>query len=107
MTALDAFKFGFPAGTVTGTPKIRAMEIITEQETVQREFYSGGIVFFDFQGNLKSTLTIRSILVKDNYAYTQASAGIVADSKPELEFLETQNKMKSSLQAMTIEDESL
>ena len=99
MTAVDALKYGFPAGTVTGAPKIRAMEIIAELEDEQREFYSGGIVF-DFKGNLKTALTIRSILVKDKMAYTQAAAGVVADSVPEDEFKETNNKMRSCLSAM-------
>lgn len=99
-SSIDAFKRGFPAGTVTGTPKIRAMEIISEIENEQREFYSGGILFLDFMGNLKSTLAIRSILVKDGVAYTQAAAGIVSDSDPEDEFKETKNKMRSCLSAM-------
>lgn len=101
MTAVDALKFGFPAGTVTGAPKIRAMEIIAELEEEQREFYSGGIVFFDFKGNLKTALTIRSILVKDGVASTQAAAGVVADSVAEDEFKETKNKMRSCLSAMS------
>ena len=97
---IDALKFGYPAGTVTGTPKIRAMEIISELETDQREFYSGGVIFLDFTGDLKSALAIRSIAVKDGVAYTQAAAGIVADSVPEDEFKETKNKMRSCLSAM-------
>lgn len=99
-TAIDALKYGFPAGTVTGAPKIRAMEIITEMETDQREFYSGGILFLDFTGEMKSALTIRSIYVTEGKAYTQAAAGIVADSIPEMEFLETKNKMRACLSAM-------
>lgn len=99
-SAVDALKYGFPAGTVTGAPKIRAMEIIAELETQQREFYSGGVVFFDFKNNLKSALTIRSICVANGKAYTQAAGGIVADSIPEMEFKETENKMRSSLSAM-------
>lgn len=99
MTAMDAFKYGFPAGTVTGTPKVRAMEIISELEPVQREFYSGGIVFFDFSNNLTSTLIIRSMMIKDAKVYTQAAGGIVADSDPDLELIETKNKMRSSIQA--------
>ena len=75
------------------------MEIIAELEEDQREFYAGGVVF-DFKGNLKTALTIRSILVKDDVAYTQAAAGIVADSVPEDEFKETNNKMRSCLSAM-------
>ncbi len=98
--AVDALKFGFPAGTVTGAPKIRAMEIIEELESDQREFYAGGIAFFDFKGNLKSALTIRTILVKEGISYTQAAGGIVADSIPEMELLETENKMKMCLSAM-------
>lgn len=100
LTSIDALKYGFPAGTVTGTPKIRAMEIISELETCQREFYSGGVVFFDFNQNLKSALSIRTICIKDKIAYTQAAGGVVADSIPEMEFKETENKMRSSLSAM-------
>ena len=99
-SAIDALKFGFPAGTVSGAPKIRAMEIITELEDCQREFYSGGVIFADFRGNLKSTLTIRALLVKDSVAYTQAAAGVVADSIPEMEYKETENKMRACLSAM-------
>ncbi|RAP32923.1 anthranilate synthase component I [Candidatus Marinamargulisbacteria bacterium SCGC AG-410-N11] len=99
--AVDAFKYGFPAGTVTGTPKIRAMEIIAELEQQQREFYSGSVVYFDFNGNMKSAITIRSMFLKDNRVYTQAAAGIVADSVPELEFNETEHKMRSCLMAMS------
>ena len=99
-SSVDALKYGFPAGTVTGTPKIRAVEIIAELENCHREFYSGGIVFFDFNNNLKSALSIRTICIKDGVAYTQAAGGVVADSVPELEFKETENKMRSSLSAM-------
>jgi anthranilate synthase component I len=99
-TSIDALKFGFPAGTVTGTPKIRAMEIISELENIQREFYAGGIVFLDFRGNMKSALTIRSLYVKGNRAYTHAAAGVVTDSTPEMELKETKNKLRSCLSAM-------
>ena len=98
--AIDALKFGFPAGTVTGAPKIRAIEIIEDLENEQREFYAGGVVFADFTGDLKSALTIRTICVKDGMSYTQAAGGVVADSIPEMEYLETENKMKMSLTAM-------
>ncbi len=101
-SSLDAFKYGFPAGTVTGSPKVRAMEIISELESTQREFYAGSVVFFDFENNLKSTLVIRSLLVKNGEVVTQAAAGIVADSKVKQEFKETNNKMKSALQAITL-----
>jgi anthranilate synthase component 1 len=99
--SLDALKSSFPAGTVTGAPKIRAMEIISELETEQREFYAGGILFMDFQGNLKSSITIRSMLVKDGKIHTQAAAGTVYDSIPEMEYLETENKMKACLTTMS------
>jgi len=99
-TAIDALKFGFPAGTVTGAPKIRAMEIITELETEQREFYSGGIIFLDFNDNLKTALAIRTLLVKDGKVFTQAAAGVVADSTPENESKEIMNKMRACLTAM-------
>ncbi|RAP34469.1 hypothetical protein DID77_00820 [Candidatus Marinamargulisbacteria bacterium SCGC AG-439-L15] len=100
-TAIDALKYGFPAGTVSGTPKIRAMEIISELESIQREFYSGGVIFIDFQNNLKSSLIIRSMYAKNGHVYTQAAAGIVADSIPELEYKETENKMRACLKVMT------
>jgi anthranilate synthase component 1 len=99
--AIDALKSSFPAGTVTGAPKIRAMEIISELEQVQREFYSGGIVFLDFQGNLKCALTIRTMFVKDQICYTQAAAGMVYDSVPEKEYMETENKMRACLTVMS------
>jgi anthranilate/para-aminobenzoate synthase component I len=102
--SVDAFQYGFPAGTVSGTPKVRAMEIISELEPVSRQFYAGGVVFFDFYDNLKSTLVIRSIAIQDGVAYTQAAAGIVADSIPEMEYFETQNKMRSALQAMSLKE---
>lgn len=99
-TAIDALKFGFPAGTVTGAPKIRAMEIISELEQDQREFYSGGVLFLDMKSNLKTALCIRSLVVKDNRVHTQAAAGIVADSQPEMECKEVMNKMRACLTAM-------
>lgn len=100
--AIDALKASFPAGTVTGTPKVRAMEIISEMEKVQREFYSGGIMFLDFVGNLKCALTIRSMFIKDKMIYTQAAAGIVYDSIPENEYLETENKMQACITAIKL-----
>ena len=96
----QSLKAGFPAGTVTGTPRIRAMEIISQLEDRHREFYSGGIFFVDSHLNLKSALTIRSILAQGDTAYTQAAAGIVSDSKPDLEYLETENKMKACIQVL-------
>ena len=99
-TAVDAFKFGFPAGTVTGAPKIRAMQLIHELEREHRGAYSGGVVFFDFCNQLKSTLIIRSIFIAGDQATTQAAAGIVADFVPDDEWQETVNKMQSSIDVM-------
>jgi anthranilate synthase component 1 len=90
----------FPAGTVTGAPKIRAMEIIDELESVKRGVYAGSVGYFSFSGNLDTCITIRTILVKGNTAYIQAGAGIVADSKPDKEYKETQNKARAMLKAI-------
>ncbi|UCD54909.1 MAG: anthranilate synthase component I [Candidatus Omnitrophota bacterium] len=90
----------FPAGTVAGAPKIRAMEIIDELENVKRGIYAGSVGYFSFSGNLDTCITIRTILVKGNTAYVQAGAGIVADSKPDREYEETQNKAKAMLKAI-------
>jgi len=99
---LEVLKATFPAGTVSGAPKIRAMEIIDELETVRRGPYSGCVGYFSFSGNLDSCITIRTIVVKGKTAYVQAGAGIVADSKPEKEFQETVNKAKALLKAIEI-----
>jgi anthranilate synthase component 1 len=91
----DLLKATFTAGTMTGAPKIRAMELIAEYEKIKRNFYSGTIALFGFNGNMDSAITIRTALLKDKTLYFQAGAGIVADSKEELEFLEVQNKMNA------------
>ncbi|MEE9500385.1 MAG: anthranilate synthase component I [Candidatus Omnitrophota bacterium] len=90
----------FPAGTVAGAPKIRAMEIIDELENIKRGVYAGSVGYFSFSGNLDTCITIRTILVKGKTAYVQAGAGIVADSKPAKEYKETQNKAKAMLKAI-------
>lgn len=92
LNAFDAFRAGFPAGTVTGAPKIRAMEIIEEIEPVRRGPYAGAVGYFSFDGNLDSCITIRTVIVKDNTAFIQAGAGIVADSVPAREDQECLNK---------------
>ncbi len=92
----------FPAGTVSGAPKIRAMEIIDELEKNRRGPYAGSIGYFGYSGNLDSCITIRTILVKDGKAYVQAGAGIVADSKPESEYQETLNKAGALLEAVRL-----
>jgi anthranilate synthase component 1 len=101
----DAFSLvqaSFPAGTVSGAPKIRAMEIIDELEDVKRGPYAGAVGYFDFNGNLDSGIIIRTIVIKDGTAYVQAGAGIVADSNPEAEYHETVNKAKGMLRALEL-----
>jgi anthranilate synthase component 1 len=100
LDAYDALISGFPNGTVSGAPKIRAMQLINEIEPVSREFYAGSLGMFDFHGNLKSTILIRTIHMANGVASTQASAGIVYDSIPEQEWLETKHKMAACLTAI-------
>ena len=100
MSAYDALKAVFPAGTLSGAPKIRAMEIIYELEPTQRGIYGGAIGFISFDGNLECCITIRTILFKNGLAYVQAGAGIVADSIPEKEYEETENKAGALIKAL-------
>lgn len=98
----DLIAAAFPAGTVTGAPKVRAMEIIDELENVRRGTYAGAVGYFDFYGNLDTCITIRTILMKGGTAYVQAGAGIVADSVPSKEYEETVNKAKALLKAIEL-----
>lgn len=98
--AFDVLKAAFPAGTVTGAPKVRAMEIIDELENRKRKTYAGSVGYFSFSGNLDSCITIRTILIKGNRAYIQAGGGVVADSVPEREYQETLNKAGALLKAI-------
>ncbi len=98
----DAFGSCFPAGTVTGAPKVRAMEIISELEPDPRGIYSGAMVYADYSQNLDSCIAIRTIVMRDGQASVQAGAGIVADSVPENEYEETINKAKALFQAIEI-----
>ena len=91
-----------PAGTVSGAPKIRAMEIIDEMEPSKRGPYAGAVGYFDFSGNMDTCITIRTIVLKGSSAYVQAGAGIVADSIPEREYEETLNKAKALLRAIYV-----
>ena len=100
LDAMDAFAACFPAGTLSGAPKVRAMQIIEELEPVRRGVYGGGVLYADFAGNLDSCITIRTVLMKGNKAYLQAGAGIVADSDPQREFEETENKARALLRAV-------
>jgi anthranilate synthase component 1 len=96
----DALMACFPAGTVSGAPKVRAMEIIEEFEKTKRGIYAGGILYLDFAGNLDSCIALRTMVLKNGVAYVQAGGGIVADSTPEGEFDESVNKSKASLRAL-------
>ena len=97
---MDAFWSCFPAGTLTGAPKVRAMEIIYELEKEKRGLYGGAVGFLDFKGNLTTAIAIRTMVIEDKTIYFQAAGGIVADSKPEAEYEETMNKMKAGLTAV-------
>jgi anthranilate synthase component 1 len=99
LDALDALAACFPAGTLSGAPKVRAMEIIEELEPVRRGVYGGSIFYADHAGNLDSCIAIRTMVVRGNRAYVQAGAGIVADSDPEKEFQECINKASALLRA--------
>jgi anthranilate synthase component 1 len=101
----DVLQAAFPAGTVSGAPKIRAMEIIEDLENVSRGPYAGSIGYFSFSGDLDTCITIRTIVVSNNTAYVQAGAGIVADSKPSEEFQETVNKAKAQIRAIELAHE--
>lgn len=100
LDALDAFAACFPAGTLSGAPKVRAMQIIEELEPVRRGIYGGSVLYADFAGNLDSCIAIRTLLMKGKRAYLQAGAGIVADSDPESEFQECMNKAQAVLRAV-------
>ena len=97
--AMDALMAGFPAGTTSGAPKIRAMEIIDELETERRSFYAGAIGYFDGNGNMDTCIALRTTLVKDGTMYVQAGAGIVADSVPMSEHEECMNKARALVRA--------
>ena len=99
-TPMDALRACFPAGTVTGAPKIRAMEIIADLEHERRGVYAGAIGYLSFTGDLDTCIAIRTMVVKDGCATVQAAAGIVADSVPAEEFLEARNKASALLQAL-------
>lgn len=105
--AFDVLRATFPAGTVSGAPKIRAMEIIEELEPTRRGPYAGAIGYFDFSGNMDTCITIRTIIIKDGTAYIQAGAGIVADSDPELEYKETLNKARGMFKAIEMAEQEL
>jgi anthranilate synthase component I len=104
-TAFDLFVSAFPAGTVSGAPKIRAMQIVSELEPQKRGLYAGAIGYFGYNGNLDTCIVIRTIVMKGKKVYITAGAGIVADSDPELEYQETLNKARAMLKAVELAEQ--
>ena len=106
MTSYDALRACFPAGTVSGAPKVRAMEIIAELERDRRSTYAGAVGYFDMSGNLDTCITMRTMLMKDGIAHVQAGGGIVYDSDPKLEYDETMNKAQALMRAIDRAEET-
>jgi anthranilate synthase component I len=100
LSAVDAFRACFPAGTLSGAPKVRAMEIIEEMEPTRRGIYGGSVLYADFSGNLTSCIAIRTLLMQGKQGHIQAGAGIVADSIPESEYQESVNKSRAVVRAI-------
>jgi anthranilate synthase component 1 len=98
--AFDVVRATFPAGTLSGAPKVRAMEIIDELEPVRREVYGGAVGYFSFSGNMDLAIAIRTLVIKDGQVHLQAGAGIVADSVPAAEYQETVNKSMAVVKAI-------
>ncbi|MBU2591796.1 MAG: anthranilate synthase component I [Nitrospinae bacterium] len=107
LDSYDVIKATFPAGTLSGAPKIRAMEIIEEIEPTRRGIYGGAVGYFGFNGNMDMAITIRTLLIKGKRAYLGVGAGIVADSDPDKEYQETINKGKALLQAISLAEEGI
>jgi anthranilate synthase component 1 len=101
VTPFDTLRASFPAGTVSGAPKIRAMEIISEIEGQKRGTYAGAVGYFSFSGNMDTAIAIRTMVLKDGVAYIQAGGGVVYDSDPAMEYQETLNKAQACLRAIT------
>jgi anthranilate synthase component 1 len=102
LSPIDALFACFPAGTLSGAPKIRAMQIISELEPVKRGIYGGAVAYLDFSGNIDSCIAIRTIVSRGDSLYYQAGAGIVFDSKPEREYEETLEKLAANLKAVEL-----
>lgn len=107
MTAVEALRAGLPAGTVSGAPKVRAMEIIDQIEPHKRGPYAGAVGYIDFTGNMDTCIALRTLVIKDGVIYAQAGAGIVADSVPALEYKETLNKARALLKAIHVAESQL
>ncbi len=105
--AYDVMKACFPAGTVSGAPKIRAMQIIEALEPTRRGPYAGAVGYFSFTGNMDTCITIRTLLFKDDKVYVQAGAGLVADSVPETEYMESMNKAAAMMRALEMAEKGL
>jgi len=105
MTNIDVLKATFPAGTLTGAPKIRAMQIIDELEPSKRGIYGGACGYLSFAGDMDVAITIRTGIVKDGTLYVQAAAGVVADSVPEMEWKETEHKARALIRAAELVEE--
>ncbi len=101
MSAMDVLRATFPAGTVSGAPKIRAMEIIAEQEPTKRGIYSGAVGYLSWNGNMDTAIAIRTAVIKDEMLYVQAGAGVVYDSVPQSEWDETMNKARAIFTAVS------
>jgi anthranilate synthase component 1 len=100
LDAFDVFRACFPAGTVSGAPKVRAMEIIEELEPTKRGVYAGAVGYFSYSGNMDTCIAIRTLVIKDGKVYLQTGAGIVADSVPENEYWESVNKAMAMMTAV-------
>jgi anthranilate synthase component I len=100
--AIETLAACFPAGTLSGAPKVRAMEIISELENTRRQVYGGAVGYIDFNNNMDTCIAIRTFVVDGDKAYLQAGAGIVYDSDPDKEYSETINKMKANLEALKL-----
>jgi anthranilate synthase component 1 len=101
-SAFDLMRATFPAGTVSGAPKIRAMQLIAKMEGLQRGSYAGALGYFSYNGNLDSCITLRTALLKDGRIHVQAGGGIVADSVPTLEYQESINKASALFKAISL-----
>ena len=102
LNAMDAFRACLPAGTVSGAPKVRAMEIIDELEPTRRGPYAGAVGYFDYRGNMDTCITLRTMVLCHGKVYVQAGAGLVADSDPSSEYQETVNKAKALMAAIEV-----
>jgi len=107
VSAMDVLRATLPAGTLSGAPKVRAMEIIDEMESVKRGVYGGAVGYLSWNGNMDTAIAIRTAVIKDNILHIQAGAGVVADSIPRLEWKETMNKGRAIFSAVAMVERGL